>query len=160
MQPHWIVESLDVVVRRAGRLFMWFVFIVLDFFNDQLLFLLGFWCLATKPFVKSRTRHLNRATKNFNQKAFSMPVGQLKPSPFSLAKKAVAFFKMSRSIFCWRFSKRSRLSSATTEGRLVDLCLKHCIGLEGLPPVVDPRVSNANVTRDIGVGPDLFNDFL
>ena len=69
-----------------------------DFRNDQLLFLLSGRRLAAKPFVESCASDFQDLAKNIDGPAVAMFFDELKSQPFSLAKKAVAFFKMSRSI--------------------------------------------------------------
>ncbi len=70
-----------------------------DFGHDQLLLLLSCRRLSSQPFVKCRARYFQHAAQNVNWPAFFMLFDEFKPQPFSFAKKAVAFFKMSRSIF-------------------------------------------------------------
>lgn len=70
-----------------------------DFGRDQLLLLLSCRGLSSQPFVKSRARDFQHAAQGLYWPAFFMLFDEFKPQPFSFAKKAVAFLKMSRSIF-------------------------------------------------------------
>ncbi len=69
------------------------------FRNNQVLFFLSGRRFTSQPFVKRRTSDFQLVAQHFNWPAISMLFDELKPQPFSLAKKAVAFFKMARSIF-------------------------------------------------------------
>src|SRR5262249_9410415 len=67
---------------------------------------------ARLPRVEPRTRHLERAAQQPYRKGGLLRGDEREPHGFSFAKKAVAFFRMSRSILSVRFSRRSRPSSS------------------------------------------------
>lgn len=89
-----------------------------DLFEDGLPFGLsvsGLGVPGGQPLVEGRAADLQDFAEDFDGPEVSVLVDEAKSQEFSLAKKAVAFFKMSRSILSCRFSSRSRLSSSSTE---------------------------------------------
>src|SRR6185503_12619896 len=64
------------------------------------------------PRVEPRPRDLQRAAQQPDRKRGLLRGDEREPHGFSFAKKAVAFFRMSRSIRRVRFSRRSRPSSS------------------------------------------------
>src|SRR2546425_726454 len=64
------------------------------------------------PRVETRARHLQRAAEQPDWKGGLLRRDEREPHAFSFAKKAVAFFRMSRSIRNVRFSRRSCPSSS------------------------------------------------
>src|SRR6185295_6426212 len=64
------------------------------------------------PRIETATRHLQDRAKNSHGKERLLRGDERKPHSFSLAKKAAAFFRMSRSICSRRLSRRSRTSSS------------------------------------------------
>src|SRR3989449_590815 len=67
---------------------------------------------ARLPGVEARTRHLERAAEHPHREDGLLRGDEPESHGFSFAKKAVAFFRMSRSIRSVRFSRRSRPSSS------------------------------------------------
>ncbi len=90
-----------------------------DFGHDLILFHLGFRHRRSQVFVKGSSRYLENATLDSNWPKLAIFFDEAKPQLLSLAKKAVAFFKISRSILSWRTSSLSRLFSASMS---VDAC--------------------------------------
>lgn len=66
--------------------------------SDLLLFCLGRRDIEMSESVVRRTRHFESSTEHRDRPPIVMPVNELEPQLLSLAKNAVAFFKMSRSI--------------------------------------------------------------
>src|SRR5262245_42200975 len=64
------------------------------------------------PRVEPRARYLQRAAQHPHRELGLLRGDESKPHGFSFAKKAVAFFRMSRSIRRVRFSRRRRPSSS------------------------------------------------
>src|SRR5207244_7115422 len=64
------------------------------------------------PGVEARARHLERAAEHPHREDGLLRGDEPESHGFSFAKKAVAFFRMSRSIRSVRFSRRSRPSSS------------------------------------------------
>src|SRR5436309_2817505 len=67
---------------------------------------------ARLPGVEARARHLERAAEHPHWEDGLLRGDEPESHGFSFAKKAVAFFRMSRSIRSVRFSRRSRPSSS------------------------------------------------
>src|SRR2546426_4101583 len=67
---------------------------------------------ARLPGVEARARHLERAAQQPDRDGGLLRGDEREPHAFSFAKKAAAFFRMSRSIRSVRFSRRSRPSSS------------------------------------------------
>src|SRR5216684_2566335 len=67
---------------------------------------------APVPGVEARARHLERPAQQPDRDGGLLHGDEREPHAFSLAKKAVAFFRMSRSIRSVRFSRRRRPSSS------------------------------------------------
>src|SRR5262252_7351684 len=67
---------------------------------------------ARLPGVEARPRHLERPAQQPDREAGLLRGDEREPHACSFAKKAVAFFRMSRSIRSVRFSRRSRPSSS------------------------------------------------
>src|SRR4051812_18247804 len=73
---------------------------------------------AGTPCVVPGPRHLQHPTHRGDVKDASVRLDELKPHRSSLAKKAVAFFKMSRSSLRRSFSRRSRRFSSSSNTRV------------------------------------------
>ncbi len=69
-----------------------------DFRHDLILPLLSFGRCSLEPFVKRRARDLKHTAKDRDRPAMLVLRDESKSQPLSFAKKAVAFFKISRSI--------------------------------------------------------------
>ena len=69
-----------------------------DFVHNLFLILVGSGRLSVEPLVERSTRDFQNAAHHDDRPAMLMLRNELQPHPFSLAKNAVAFFKMSRSI--------------------------------------------------------------
>src|SRR6185436_15498697 len=63
------------------------------------------------PGIEAAARHAQTTTEDAHRVAHLLRSDELKSHSLCLAKKAVAFFRISRSIFSSRFSFRSRRSS-------------------------------------------------
>ena len=85
-----------------------------DFGHDFGLLEFGIAGRLVKRFVIRSPGHLEDAALRLDGPDIPMLVDEAESQLFSFAKKAVAFFKISRSILSWRFSSRSRFSSAST----------------------------------------------
>lgn len=70
---------------------------LLDFPNDLCLTLAGRRGLLAEVAIVGRACDFQNATQHRDRPSIAMLVNELEPQPFSLAKNAVAFFKMSRS---------------------------------------------------------------
>ena len=86
-----------------------------DFRDDLDLLPFRFGGRAMSELIVCCSRDMEHSTEHRDWPAITMLVDEVQSQVFSLAKKAVAFFKMSRSILSWRFSSRRRFSSASTE---------------------------------------------
>ncbi len=70
---------------------------------------------GTSPRIVAAARDLQNLTCQRNRPLIPVIQDELKPQFFSLAKKAAAFFNISRSIRRRLFSARSRLTSSLSE---------------------------------------------
>lgn len=87
----------------------------LDGLCDLRFFLLRRGDIATDKLIVRGARYFESSAKHRDRPLIAMLVNEREPQLFSLAKNAVAFFKMSRSILSCRFSSRSRFSSASMD---------------------------------------------
>ena len=69
-----------------------------DRIGDLLLFVLSRRGFSSGEFVVGRTRHFESPAEHRDRPSIAMLVNESEPQLLSLAKNAVAFFKMSRSI--------------------------------------------------------------
>ncbi len=76
----------------------WLLVNLFDRFNGFVSFDRGGRWLCLLPLVVSSPADLQHAALNLNGPSFSMLEDEVEPQLFSLAKKAVAFFRISRSI--------------------------------------------------------------
>ena len=86
-----------------------------DFVDDDRLFLSSSGQFFRLPLVVSGGRDLQHSTLSLGGPTFSIFKNELASQLFSFTKKAVAFFKMSRSILSCLFSALRRFNSASTD---------------------------------------------
>jgi hypothetical protein len=109
------LDDFTMHSRTAVGIVMFLYADLLDGLSDLRLLDLSLRRITPNELVVRSSRHFEDSTEHRDRPAIAMLVDELQPQLLSFAKNAVAFFKMSRSILSWRFSSRSRFSSASTD---------------------------------------------
>ncbi len=132
MDPRAAVAGLDLAVDRLGP------------GNQGATSLMTVARRSTSPIVEAAGGDVQHLAQQPDRPTLALGLDELIPHDNSLAKKAVAYLKISRSARCRWFSSRSRRSSSSTGGQ-VPLAGERLIPLGGQGPLPIPQQALAQV---------------